>query len=258
LTAEDLLDSYNSQAALVHSLQASVILRAKGSSQPGGAEQDSKPIPVELRFIAPAFLRMTGVVPFGARRAFDLWSDGRDFRLLAPEGNVMRFFMGPVDSPAPYAKPQVNVRPRAILEALHWIPAKLESPAPSARMKGDGSETIKVELNAATLPGREEANLEFDLRSGTVSRLEILDGTGNVVTGVYYSDWQRVPASAGSEAPVCFPKRILAVLALENQQAEMKFLSIQMNPPLMPPQLQLYPPRGSPVTRLPGPTRGNN
>lgn len=251
LKAHELLDSYNSQASLVHSLEASAIVRVQGGSKYAAKLKDSRPAPVELRFIAPAWLRMTGMVPFSARRPFDMWSDGRDFRLLAPEGKVMRFIVGPVDAPTTSADFRENVRPQAVLEALHWLPAKLENANESPFMKSNETEAIHVELSGPAAAAREKATLEFDLRSGTLSQLEILDEASKVITAIMYSDWQRVPATLGGDGAICFPKRMLVDQRQQDLQVELKMLSMQVNPQLSPLQLQLFPPRGIPVTRIP-------
>jgi hypothetical protein len=64
LKADELLDSYNSQASLIHSLEASAIVRAQGGPKYAAKLKGSRPAPVELRFIAPAWLRMTAWSPF--------------------------------------------------------------------------------------------------------------------------------------------------------------------------------------------------
>ena len=256
--AEELLDSYNSQASVVHSLEASAIVRAQGGPKYAAKLRDARPAPVEIRFLAPSWLRMTGVVPFSARRTFDMWSDGKEFRTLVPEGKVMRFFVGQVDAPQTSADPRENVRPEAILEALHWIPARMSRTTGSPFRKGNQTETINVELTSPAPSGRVKANVEFDLRSGTVSRLEILDETGKVVATIDYSDWQKASATRGVEGAVCFPRRMFVDQKQEDLQVEMKILSLQVNSQLSPFQLQLFPPRGIPVTRVPAAPRGNN
>ncbi len=252
-SAEDLLNSYNKQAGLFHTLHASAIVRAKGGPRYGAKLQDARSAPVDIRFVAPATLRMTGVTPFSARRPFDMWSDGRDFRLLVPEGKVMRFIVGPVDAPATSADLRENVRPQAVLEALHWLPAKLESANESPSMKGNETETIEVELSGP-LPGAHgKATLEFNLRSGTLSQLDYRDEANKVITAIFLSDWQRVPTTVGGEGASCFAKRMLVDQRQQDLQVELKMLSMQVNPQLSPLQLQLFPPRGIPVTRIPAP-----
>ena len=251
LKPEDLLDSYNAQAALIHSLEASAIVRVQSSSRHAAKLRDSRPAPVEIRFLAPAWLRMTGVVPFSARRTFDMWSDGRDFRMLMPEGDVMKFFVGSVNAPPTSSNPRENLRPQMVLEALHWSQAKLAASPGSASKKGAGSQTIEVELTGPALGDSGRAKVEFDTRSGTVSRVEMLDEASKVVTDIDYNDWHEVPNSLDGETSVCFPKRVLVSDRQQDLQVEMKILSTEMNPQLSPGQLQLIPPRGIPVTRIP-------
>jgi hypothetical protein len=253
--AEDLLSSYNKQAALVHSLHVSAILRAKGGPRYGAKLQEARPAPVDIRFVAPATLRMTGMTPFSGRRTFDMSSDGRDFRLLAPDGNVMRFFVGPVDAPATSLDPRGNLRPEAVLEALHWLPAKLERQAGPGNAAADRSAKIEVELISPAPTGSVRADIEFDLRSGTVTRLDTLDAVGKVATEIDFNDWKRAEEYQGKAEPICFPRRMLVVQHEQDLQVEVKILSMEVNLPLSPLQLPLIPPRGIPVTRVPGPSR---
>ena len=257
-TDADLLASYNSQAELIQTVQASVVVRAKGGPQFGSKVRDSRPSPAILTFRAPASLRMTGVVPFSARRTFDIASDGREFRLLVPDGKIMRFFVGPVDAPPVSSNPRENLRPQPIVDALHWFQARLVS----AGAPG-GSETGDVRaLNVVLLGPREEsrktARLEFDLRGGTVSKVDIFDDAQKVVTELHYSNWQQVPVSGKPGNSICFPKQVLVNQQAQNLQLEIKTMSAELNGVLAPTQFQLTPPRGIPVTRVTRSTGGSH
>ncbi len=254
LTAEDLLNAYNSQGELVRSLQGSAVVRAQGGSELNAKARDSRPTPVLLSFQAPASLRMTGVIPFSARRTFDLSSDGKEFRLLVPDGNLMRFFVGPVDAPATSSNPRENLRPQPIVDALHWFHAKLADTAAARNLKSANDRTIELELSTPTPVA---AQAEFDLRNGTVSRFTILDGSKKMVIDIHYSDWQRLPVTEKADAPICFPKRIRVSQPQQNLLLEMKMVSFQMNLAIPGSQLQLLPPRGISVTRLTA-HRGNH
>jgi hypothetical protein len=180
-----------------------------------------------------------------------MWSDGKEFRMLMPEGNEMRFFVGSVNTPPTSSNPRENLRPHMVLEALHWSQAKLAGSSGSASKKGAGSQMIEVELTDPALGGSGMANVEFDTRSGTVSRVEMMDEASNVVTEIDYSDWHEVPNSVAGEKSVCFPKRVFVSDQPQDLQVEIKFLSTEMNPLISPGQLQLIPPRGISVTRVP-------
>lgn len=254
LNRQTLVDAYNAQAALVHSLRASTIVRARAGSEYAGRVRDSQPTPAMLAFHAPASLRVTGVVPFSARRSFDLSSDGAGFRLLVPDGKLMHLFAGPVDAPATSSNPRENLRPQPILDALHWLPARLVS-APAPAISRDRSQAIEVELTDSS-GAQKSAQLEFDLTSGTLSRLTLDDKVGQSLTEVVYGDWQKVP-NGGNGRQVCFPRRILVIQKQPNRELEMKFLSVEINVQIQPSEFRLIPPQGIPVTRVGNPSAGN-
>jgi hypothetical protein len=81
-----------------------------------------------------------------------------------------------------------------------------------------------------------------------------MNEASEVITAIDYSDWQRVPAILGADGAICFPKRMLVDQRQQDLQVELKILSMQVNPQLSPLQLQLFPPRGIPVTRIPAPS----
>jgi len=247
LTYQDLLDSYNAQAAHIHSIQASAIVHASLGTEVSTRQRETRPFPAEISFRSPASLRMTGVIPFSSRRTFDLSSDGREFRLLIPDRNKMRFIIGPVDSPVNSSDPRENIRPQMILEALRWLPARLLGSLAQRSVAKHGSKAIEVELRTST--GRSDiAQLEFDLNSGTLARLTISDAKDKNPIEVAYSDWQKVPdGEAGGNS--CFPKRIM-VSQQQIQQLEMKFLSLQLNSPMLPSKFHVNPPPGIAVTRV--------
>jgi hypothetical protein len=147
-TADELLRAYNAQSTLVHSLRASLILHLQDDATTGGVQsRGSKRIPAMLSFKSPKSVRMRGMVPFAGRRAFDLASDGREFELLFPDGNAMRFLAGPVDAPANSSNPRENIRPSVILEAIRWLPARRRNSPISEPMKNNGGYNDRCGIN---------------------------------------------------------------------------------------------------------------
>ncbi len=247
--AGELLEAYNLQAALIHTLHASLILRGEGVDAPGPTEDNSRPIPTMMTFRAPTLLRMTGVYPLSPRRVFDLASDNRQFRLLVQESKGTRMIVGPVDAPATSTDFRENIRPQMALEAIRWLPGRFKSSADSASTNNAGSMTLDVELqtsNGRWMP----AQLEFDWRKGTLARLIISDPGGKQASEVDYSDWQKAAATGAPESSACFPRRIFVTQPRENRKIEMKFMSVQVNVPVLPSQFQFVPPPGTTVTRV--------
>src|SRR5580693_4372092 len=201
-----------------------------------------------LSFRAPGSLRMTGAIPFSARRSFDLSSDGGQFRLLVPDGKVMRFFVGPVDAPAKSQNPRENLRPQPVIDSLRWLHGTLNKTSSGSGSGMRGSRVIVVDLPAARDGNVRRADIAFDLPSGTITGLTIHDTAAHAITEIRYVDWQEIVDRMSESAAACFPRRIFVNQSLQNLQIEMKILSLRLNPPIPPSRFQLVPPRGIPIT----------
>lgn len=257
LTGEDLLTAYNAQAALLHSLRGSLNLSRQGEAQLNAKGNNLPLLPAMLTFRSPESVRLTGVFPLSARRSFDLSSDGHNFRLLVPDGNVMRFIVGPVDAPETSANPRENIRPQMILEAIRWFPAKLEKSSFSTPAKDNQRKTIDVELT--TSAGKTiAAQLEFDLSSATLARLIIPDPRGPSASQVDYSDWQSAPIAGDGNRPICFPRRMHVTQSQQNRGLEIDFTSVEVNVPVLPAQFQLIPPPGVTISIVGAPASLGN
>ena len=98
-TQAELIDYVNDQAAKIKTLQATVDI----DTSVGG--------------VKPSMLRMIGLMPIVRNRAFDMVSDGRDFKLWIPPKN--RFVVGRNDIESHNVdQPLENLRPQHIYDAL--------------------------------------------------------------------------------------------------------------------------------------------
>lgn len=250
----ELLASYNSRAGLVQSLEVSMMVRGKSGSQFGKRTQDARPAPTMLSFSAPDLLRMTGAIPFSARRSFDFASDGRQFRLLVPDGKRMRFYVGAVDAPAESTNPKENLRPQPIIDALYWTRGTLDPSTRNARNREGASRTIRLNL-ALGRSKVKAADVEFNTLSGSVTTITHRDAAERVVSEVYYSDWQGQPSGDNATESVCFPRRIVVIEPSQHLELEMKILSLSVNPLIPRSKFELIPPKGIPIVRLGSPER---
>lgn len=125
-----------------------VIVRGQSGAEYNVHPRGAQALPALLSFLAPDFLRLTGEIPFSGRRSFDLASDGRELRLLVPDGKFMRFLVGPVDAPATSKNPRENLRPRPLVDALHWVAATLSPPIQSSGNEQGSHHSIAVNLAA--------------------------------------------------------------------------------------------------------------
>jgi outer membrane lipoprotein-sorting protein len=144
-----------------------------------------------ILFRKPAIIRIIGLFPVVRNKAFDMVSNGSEFRLYLPTKN--RFVVGKNEIAELSPNRIENLRPQHFLDALLVRPA------------GDGEmsllENYTDEDNAAYIVHivRKAADSQlqlartvwFDRFSLLIVRQIILDPAGNILTDARYSDWQR-------------------------------------------------------------------
>jgi hypothetical protein len=112
-----LIEYLNSQAARIKSLQATVDIDTSVGGVKKGKVTDYQQIRGYILLRKPAMLRMIGLLPIVRNKAFDMVSDGRDFKLWIPPKN--RFVIGRNDIETHNPdQPMENLRPQHIYEAL--------------------------------------------------------------------------------------------------------------------------------------------
>ncbi len=116
-TQEELIQYLNSQAAATKSFQATVDIDASAGNPKNGEVTDYKEIRGYVLARKPAMLRMKGLMPLVRNTAFDMVSNGHDFKLWIPPKN--KFFVG-LDNDENYQpnKRLENLRPQYIYDAL--------------------------------------------------------------------------------------------------------------------------------------------
>src|ERR1051326_4266956 len=90
-----LIDYINAQAAKIQTLNLAVDMSAAVGGQKKGKVTEFQEISGYILVRQPAMLRMIGLVPVVHSRAFDMVSDGVDFRVSIPPKN--RFIVGKND-----------------------------------------------------------------------------------------------------------------------------------------------------------------
>jgi hypothetical protein len=116
-TQQQLIDLINSQAAKIHTMQATVDIDTTVGGAKKGKVVEYQQIRGYVLARDPAMLRMIGLMPIVRNRAFDMVSDGQNFKLWIPPKN--RFVIGRNDVVAENPKqPLENLRPQVIYDAL--------------------------------------------------------------------------------------------------------------------------------------------
>ena len=121
-----LIDSINQQAQKIQSLQATVDIDTSVGGAKKGHVTDYKEIRGYVLARRPSMLHMIGLLPIVRTTAFDMVSDGQQFKLWIPPKN--RFVIGTNEAQAPNPdQPMENIRPQDIFNALLIQPVDPQS-----------------------------------------------------------------------------------------------------------------------------------
>ncbi len=117
----------------------------------------------------------------------------------------MKFFVGLVDA-QPNA-PEIQeleisdiARPREILDALRWQEGTLRQAGKSATARNDVLEFDLPPRAGKALTGR----LQFDPQSGAVASLQFHNADAELISEVFYADWQPLSDVGGGASQGCF------------------------------------------------------
>src|ERR1051326_4873605 len=122
---DELVNRINTEAAKVQTLDATVNIDTTVGGSKKGVVTDYQQISGYVLIRRPDMIRMIGLFPLVRNKAFDMVSDGTQFKLWIPVKN--KFYVGHNEVMKPAANPLQNLRPQVIYEALllHEIdPAK--------------------------------------------------------------------------------------------------------------------------------------
>src|SRR5262249_53825345 len=110
-TKEELLKYINTQAGKIQSMQATVDIDTSVGGAKKGKNTEYQHIRGYVLARKPAMLRMIGLLPILRNTAFDMVSDGREFKVSIPPKN--RFVVGRNDLVTPNPQqPLENLRPQ--------------------------------------------------------------------------------------------------------------------------------------------------
>src|ERR1700730_17386535 len=115
-TQQDLIEYVNTQAAKIQSMQATVDIDASAADLKNGRVTDYKQIRGYVLARKPSMLRMKGLMPVVRNTAFDMVSDGKEFKLWIPPKN--KFVVGSNSAEPQPDKRLENMRPQYIFEAV--------------------------------------------------------------------------------------------------------------------------------------------
>jgi hypothetical protein len=259
-TQAELIDYINGQAAQIRSLQATVDIDTSVGGIKKGKVIDYQQIRGYILARKPAMLRMIGLLPIVRNKAFDMVSDGRDFKLWIPPKN--RFVVGRNDEAGHNPQPTLeNMRPQQIYEAL--IMPEID-PGETA-VREITSEIVtdakhhQVEQSAYQIDvsrNRTEHAQAYLSRKIIFSRTDLLphrqliyDQDGNLVTDSRYEGYQDYDG-------VKFPTQVEIWRPQEEYDITLTIVKLELNTPLPDDKFALEQPAGAEVVHLDRPPSG--
>ncbi|HEX3103374.1 MAG TPA: hypothetical protein VHQ22_02920 [Terriglobales bacterium] len=236
-TKEQLIAYINSQAAKIQTMQATVDIDTAVGGAKKGKVTEYKEIRGYVLARKPAMLRMIGLLPILRNTAFDMVSDGREFKVSIPPKN--RFVVGRNDVMVPNPQqPLENLRPQIIYDALLLRPIDQQN---EKAVLENGTEIVNGDKNRKF----QQADYVIDVinfgngggdawlsRKIVFSRVDLLphrqliyDEAGDLVTDASYSDYK-------DNAGVLFPSVIEIRRPEEEYDITLHIVKLEINLPL--------------------------
>jgi len=192
LTADkqSLIDRIARQYQTVQSLNATLdMVPALGSSEKSKITE-YKEVRGYILFRKPAEIRIVGLYPVVRNKAFDMVSDGKDFRLYLPGEN--RFIIGSNELSAPSKNKIENLRPQHFLEALLVPPVAADEKPELMNYTDEDNAAYVLHLvhlrpDGTLVPSR---SIWFNRVNLHMARQIVFDAAGNILTDARYDAWQ--------------------------------------------------------------------
>jgi hypothetical protein len=252
-TQQGLIDGINQQADAIHSLKATVDIDSSIGGMKKGHVTDYKEIRGYVLARKPDALHMIGLMPIVRTTAFDMVSDGQDFKLWIPPKN--RFVIGKNEVATPNSEqPMENIRPQNIYEAL--LIRRID-PASEIAVMENGYETLHDAKGRRVLQDDYELTVIQKYDQGWRLARKIIFGRtdlkphrqyiysedGTVATDAKYAEYKDFDA-------VNFPSRIEIFRPQEEYAITLNMLKVDINKPLTDDQFVLAQPSGAVVVHL--------
>ena len=252
-TQQELIEYINTQAAKLQSMQATVDINTSVANQKKGEVTDYQEIRGYVLARKPAMLRMKGLFPVVRNTAFDMVSDGREFKLWIPPKN--KFVVGTNSEEPQPGKRLENLRPQHIYDAL----LLREIAADEIAVLENGYETVLDEKkHRVDQPDYELAvirrgpngwslsrKISFSRTDLRPHRQMIYDQQGNVVTDARYDQYKDYEG-------VEFPDTIEIERPQEDYDITLSMVKLELNRQLKDDQFSLEQPAGAEVVHLGG------
>lgn len=252
-TQQGLIDSINQQSEAMKSLKATVDIDSSAGGLKKGQVTDYKEIRGYILARKPDWLHMIGLMPIVRTTAFDMVSDGRDFKLWIPPRN--KFVIGKDEASAPMTdQPMESIRPQNIYEALLIRPI---DPNLEIAVLENGYEMLHDSKGRRVL--QDDYELTVIKKFGDGWRLSRKIFFSRTDLKPYRQDFYSEDGKVATDAKYVqykdydgfnFPSRIEIYMPQQEYDLILNMLKVEINTPLKDEQFVLAQPPGAVVVHL--------
>ncbi len=249
---QELIEYVNAQAAKIQSMQATVDIDASAGDPKNGRITDYKEIRGYVLARKPAMLRMKGLLPLVRNTAFDMVSNGQEFKLWIPPKN--KFYVG-LDDGDNYQpdKRLENMRPQYMYDAMLMpeigqdeiavLENGYETLLDAKRHRVDQPNYALAIIRKGPQGWYLSRKIEFSRTDLLPRRQRIYDQQGNVATDAHYQGYK-------DYAGTTFPSTIQIERPREDYDIALNMVKLEINRTLTDDQFALEQPPGAEVVHL--------
>ena len=254
-SGQQLIQQLDQRYDSIHSINATVLMRASVGGANKGKETDYTSLRGYILLRQPDMLRVLGLLPVVETRAFDMASDGKNFKLLIPPKSEAVVGSGQVGKPSP--NPLMNLRPSVFFDSL-----LIRKIGPDELVYVTNNTGVERDTRTKHLVQEPDYDLGILRRQGDsqqllpvrvihISRADLLpyqqdeyDDRGNLVTRTVYSKYQTFDQ-------ISFPTHIVIDRPADEYKIDISIEKLTFNHPLGNEQFELKIPPGTKIKRLP-------
>jgi outer membrane lipoprotein-sorting protein len=252
-TQQELIERISANARQIRTLNAIVDIDTSIGGVKKGEVTEYQEVRGYILVRQPGMLRMIGLMPVIRNHAFDMVSNGTDFKLWVPATN--KFYAGPDNVVAPGATGLTSLRPQIIYDALllddisaNEDIAVLESGVekvldPKTHKEVDQDDYRLDVIHRGVKGWRLARKIYFDRVLLHPRRQRIYDEHGTITSESQYADWKQY-------GEVWFPSWIRISRPQEEYQITLGVVKLTINEPLTDQQFTLDQPPGAQVIHL--------
>lgn len=241
-TKAELIDRYNREASAVQTVNAAVRMSPTAGSALNGVVENYHQVNGYVLAARPASIRVIGQAPVVAKDIFDMASDGQIFHMYIPSKN--EFLEGPAELHRTAKRPIENLRPQHLFDALIWPAIEPDAPVLLEEVDALPARYYVLTVAKSGPQGWElERKVWFDRLNLQITRMQIYDAQGALVSDVQTKDWR--PAGE-----IVYPRDILIARPVDDYRLDVVITQLTLNQTIDTEKFRLAQPAGTQLVHL--------